>query len=113
MKKFSLLKYLDPYDSYDDLSQLSDNDRNYFKSHKKSEILQKGMDETEDILTQLNSILNYMEDDRYMSNFVFGRDGKADEREQIKSMISRIRDELMKLYKLKSSVKSKNHFRKK
>ena len=113
MKEFSLLKYLDPYNPYDDTSSLSDNDKNFFDVNKKSKILKKGLDESEEILTQLNSILNYMEDDRYMSNFVFGTGEKSEERDQIKRMISKIRDELMKLYKLKSKVKSKNHFSKK
>lgn len=113
MNKFSLLKYLDPYDSYDDTDSLTDKDKNYFEKNKRSKIYRRGMDEGIEILTQLHSILNYMEDDSYMSNFVFGKNGDAEERKQIMMMISGIRDRLMKLYNLGQTVKSKKHLNKK
>ena len=112
MKKFSLLKYLDPYDKYDDTSFLSDDDKAYFSQHKKSEILGKGNDEAEEILTYLNSVLQYMEDDRHMSNFLFGRSGNKDDVDGLYSMIKKIRKKLMKISRLKKKIKSKKHFSK-
>lgn len=113
MKKFSLLKYLDPYDSYDNTSSLSDEDRNYFSTHKSSDILKKGEEEAREILTYLNSVLEYIEGDRYMSNFIFGRDGRSSEVEEISNLIKRIRKKLMDVNRLKKRVKSKKHFNKK
>lgn len=112
MKKFNLLKYLDPYDKYDKTDFLSDEDKAYFSNHKRSEILGNGSKEAEEILTYLNSVLQYMEDDRYMSNFLFGRSGNKNDIDEIYMMIKKIRKKLMKIERLKKKVKSRKHFSK-
>ena len=56
MKKFSLLKYLNPYNSFDDLSDLETIEAEKLSNTKNSKIYRNTSDKIEEMISSLQAI---------------------------------------------------------
>ena len=103
MKKFSLLKYLNPYDSYDDLSGLETTEAEKLDNMKNSRIYRNTSDSMEEMLTSLQAIETAIL--RGDSAAVYALEDK--DLHDIKRIIKRLRKRYMSMLNLKVKVKSK------
>ena len=109
MKKFSLLRYLDPYDNYDSVDDLDVGEQSRVKSKKNSELFNNADAKLNELLTLLASIEAFMKSENYVAKFAFSGDDGKKEQQQLRRIIKRVRDKAMQLHKKTSEVASKNY----
>ena len=105
MKKFSLIKYLDPYDSYNDLSALDDENAKKIDAMKNSEVYKNISKKMLVMISNLQEIESAIQ--RGDVSAIYSLEDK--DLHDIKRIIKRLRKRYMGLLNLTSEVKAKKH----
>ena len=105
MKKFSLIKYLDPFDPYDDLSFLDIHQADKIEPLKNSEIYKNVQKNLIEMISNLQSIESAIL--RGDLSAIYALEDK--DLHDIKRMIKRIRKRFIDLVRLTSKTRSKKY----
>jgi len=105
MKKFSLLKYLNPYDSFSDLSGLEYNEAEKLDNMKNSKIYRNTSDSIEEMISSLQAIESAIL--RGDVTAIYALEDK--DLHDIKRILKRLRKRYMELSQMRVSVSAKKY----
>ena len=105
MKKFSLLKYLNPYNSFDDLSDLETIEAEKLSNTKNSKIYRNTSDKIEEMISSLQAIESAVLRGDVSATYALEDKDLHD----IKRILKRLKKRYMELLQMKVDVTAKNY----
>ena len=105
MKKFSLLKYLNPYNSFDDLSDLETIEAEKLSNTKNSKIYRNTSDTIEEMISSLQAIESAVLRGDVSATYALEDKDLHD----IKRILKRLKKRYMELLQMKVDVTAKNY----
>ena len=105
MKKFSLLKYLDPYNSFNDLSGLESGEAEKIDNMKNSKVYRNTSDSIEEMISSLQAIESAILRGDVAATYALEDKDLHD----IKRILKRLKKRYMGLLQMKVGVTAKNY----
>ena len=104
MNNFRLDRYLNPDDSFDDLSAVNDKNRTILDKQDNFEITERSIDKINELIHDVTSLLNAIQNEDFVAQYAFS--GRKDQDESyLRQMLKHLRIKAMKLYDNKQKLK--------